>query len=134
MSFLIDFPTLTMHTSLHYLKVQISVKMLATIASQISIPSSLLIFEIDFKSLFEEVFEPQHQTSWKIIDTIFSDSRLKNLGHFVVWTESKQVDNFQKERIGILEKILPKLFKQNTIWWGDLKPRIGMLFVMIYLD
>lgn len=87
------------------------------------------MFQINFDNFFEQVFEAQYQMSWQTIDTRFSDSRLKSLRHFIIWTCSKKVDDFLKERIIISKKILPKLFQKDIIWWGDYHTYTGMWFI-----
>lgn len=134
LNFWIEFPILTTYTSLEFLHFWIPVERLDIFVSQVSVPTSLSIFQLSFESLSEEVFKKQYQTIWKTIDTIFSNSRLKRLHYFVIWTKSKQVYNFQDERNSILDKIFPKLIKKNNLWWGDCDSKIGILFIINYLN
>lgn len=127
LNFFIDFPTLITFTNLKYIEYWLSIEALDPFASQVSVPTSLSLFQLNFESSIEEIIEIQYQTSWQIIDTIFSDPRLKNLNHFIIWTKSKHIDDFQKSRTRISEKILPKLFKEDILWWGDLDTHIGRL-------
>lgn len=107
--------------------------MLSIFVSQVSIPTTISIIQLNFDSLFEEVFETQYQISWETIDTIFSDLRFKSLDHFIIWTDSIQIINFEKERLSIFQKILPKLFKKDILWWGHWSRDIGMLFSINFL-
>lgn len=121
---LVDFLKLNKYSSLKYLQIWISPEMLFLTASNILVPSCLLMLHLNFSICLEKLFDIQYQTIWDKIDQIFS--KHSNLLYFVIWTISEQKSDCQKKEILVLERGLPRLLKKDILWWGDWNTKSGL--------